>query len=58
VVTVVISLMTTAKPLSELGGLVYGVNPVKIEPSVWWKRPEVLACVAAVACIALNFVFF
>jgi SSS family solute:Na+ symporter len=58
VVTVVISLMTTAKPLSELGGLVYGVNPVKIEPCVWWKRPSVLACVAALACIALNFVFF
>ena len=57
-VTVVISFMTTAKPLAELEGLVYGVKPVFIEPSVWWKRPSVLACAAAAFCIALNFVFF
>ncbi len=58
VVTVVVSLMTKAKPLAELEGLVYGVKPVFIEPSVWWKRPAVLASIAAACCIGLNFLFF
>jgi SSS family solute:Na+ symporter len=57
-VTIVVSLMTKAKPLAELEGLVYGVKPVYIEPSVWWKRPAVLAVIAAVCCIGLNLLFY
>ena len=58
VTTVIVSLMTTPKPVSELEGLVYGVKPIYIEPSVWWKRPPVLAVLAGVLCLALNFLFF
>jgi SSS family solute:Na+ symporter len=58
IVTVIVSFMTTPKPLAELEGLVYGVKPVEIEQSVWWKRPSVLAIIAGIACIGLNFLFF
>ena len=57
-VTIVVSYFTCPKPVEELAGLVYGVRKVEIEPSVWYKRPAVLATAAALACIALNFVFF
>jgi SSS family solute:Na+ symporter len=57
-ITVVVSYMTTPKPVSELEGLVYGVKKVEVEPAVWYKRPPVLAGLAALVCIALNFVFF
>jgi len=58
VVTVVISLMTAPKPVAELEGLVYGVKPIEVEPAVWYRRPGVLAVLAGLCCIALNFVFF
>lgn len=57
-ITVVISFFTTPKPVEELAGLVYGVKPVEIEPAVWYRRPAVLATLAALACVALNFAFF
>ena len=57
-VTVVVSYLTVPKPVEELAGLVYGVRKIEVEPAVWYKRPPVLAGLAAVVCIALNFVFF
>jgi solute:Na+ symporter, SSS family len=58
IVTVVVSYLTVPKPVEELAGLVYGVRKVEVETAVWYRRPAVLATLAALACIALNFVFF
>jgi len=58
VVTVVVSLATQPKQDLELVGLVYGVTPHQAEEAVWYKRPAMLALVAAGLCILLNFVFF
>ena len=58
VVTVVVSLMTKAKPEAELVGLVHSLTP-KPETShlVWWKRPEALAVGVLLGAIALNIFF-
>lgn len=58
VITVVVSLAGRARPEKELVGLVYGVTPHAAEPAVWYKRPSVLATVAAGICVALNIIFF
>ncbi len=58
VVTIVVSLLTAPRPVAELEGLVYGVKPIAVEQSVWWKRPPALAILAGVACLLLNLVFF
>ncbi|MBI5083222.1 MAG: sodium:solute symporter family protein [Acidobacteria bacterium] len=58
VVTIVVSMMGRARAEEELVGLVYGVTKHEAETAVWYKRPAVLATLAAAACIALNFVFF
>lgn len=58
VVTVVVSLMTKAKPEAELVGLVHSLTP-KPETSHldWWKRPEALAVGVLLGAIALNIFF-
>jgi SSS family solute:Na+ symporter len=59
VVTVVVSMVTVAKPVSELSGLVYGCTKLPIEDQVEiWRRPGFWACVVAVVFIALNIVFW
>lgn len=58
-VTVAVSLLTKAKPDSELRDLVYGLTEVPSDEGVvWYKRPGPLAIVVAVICIALNFLFW
>ena len=58
VVNVVVSLMTKAKPESELVGLVHSLTPKP--PHVheeWWKRPEALAVAILLVAVALNIFF-
>ena len=58
VITVVVSLATTPKRDSELVGLVYSVTPHQAEEAEWYRRPAVIAVIAGVICIGLNFLFF
>ena len=56
VVTIVVSLMTKPKPVSELRNLVWGATEIPKEPSEksWYHKPVTLAIIVAVICIALN----
>jgi solute:Na+ symporter, SSS family len=61
VVLVVVSLFTKPKPAEELRGLVWGLTRKEEEEThadprdrLWWRRPGVLAGVAAVMLIVLN----
>lgn len=58
VLTVAVSLAGKARPESELVGLVYGVTPHQAEPAIWYRRPTVLAMLAAAFCVVLNIIFF
>ena len=59
VVTIVVSLFTVRKEDGELKGLVYSLTPkVKVAPTVWYKRPMVLAAVAFAILVVLNIIFF
>ncbi len=57
--TILVSLMTAPKPVSELKSLVWGVTDVKLEEHdrAWWEKPAILAVIVAVLCIALNIYF-
>ena len=64
VVLVAVSLVTKPKPQEELRGLVWGLTrkeeeSVATDPrdKLWWRRPGLLAGVAAVLLIALNIIF-
>jgi SSS family solute:Na+ symporter len=59
VVTIVVSLFTVRKEDGELKGLVYSLTPkVKAAPTVWYKRPLVLAGAAFIILVVLNIIFF
>ena len=59
VVTIAVSLVTKAKPASELHNLVYGLTEVPKEEGVpWYQRPGPLAVFVAILCIALNFLYW
>src|SRR5580704_11535809 len=59
IVTVVVSLMTKPKPLSELEGLVYGVVPLPVEhDDHWYQKPIVWAGIIAVLFVILNIIFW
>jgi SSS family solute:Na+ symporter len=59
VVTIVVSLMTSAKPESELRGLVYGLTAVPSDSGEpWYRRPLVLAGIVCVALVILNVIFW
>ncbi|HEY0695678.1 MAG TPA: sodium:solute symporter family protein [Kribbella sp.] len=62
--SVVISLITTPKPESELKGLVYSLTPkeTRIEAAGegdggWYRKPTLLAGIALALTIALNIIF-
>jgi SSS family solute:Na+ symporter len=64
VASVIVSLVTTPKPDSELAGLVYSLTPKKSrthedtgENAGWYRRPTLLAGIVLVLTIALNIVF-
>jgi SSS family solute:Na+ symporter len=58
VITVLVSLMGKPKTDQELVGLVYGVTPRTTEEAEWYRRPAVLAILAAALCFVLNVIFF
>ncbi|MEO8024950.1 MAG: sodium:solute symporter family protein [Bryobacteraceae bacterium] len=57
-VTLVVSLVTRAKPDEELSGLVYGLTHIIHETVAWWKRPGPLAATVGVALLFLNLIFW
>jgi SSS family solute:Na+ symporter len=59
VFTIVISLLTTPKPLHELTGLVYGTTKFPIEKTTsFWQRPIFWAGVVSVFFVFLNWLFW
>ena len=58
IVTVAISLMTTARPEPELVGLVYSLTPKPVETHLeWWQKPSTLAFAVLGMLLILNLVF-
>jgi SSS family solute:Na+ symporter len=58
-VTVVVSLMTEARPVKELEGLVYGITPIPREREErWHQRPVVWAGIVTVIFVGLNLLFW
>ena len=59
VVTVVVSLATKPKPVSELQNLVYGYTEMPHEAGVpWYKRPGPLAIVVIAVLVIMNIIFW
>jgi SSS family solute:Na+ symporter len=59
VVTIVISLLTQPRPVSELKGLVYGASPIPVETvDHWYQRPVVWAGVVFALFLILNLIFW
>jgi SSS family solute:Na+ symporter len=63
VVTVGVSMVTKPKPLSELGGLVWGVHdpdapdPASVPKPPWWASPKLLGGVALLIVLVLSIIF-
>jgi solute:Na+ symporter, SSS family len=58
-VTVIVSVVTKPKPVSELTGLVYGCTEIPNEDAVAvWRRPVFWACVVGAIFIVLNIIFW
>ena len=58
-VNVIVSLCTTARPLSELTGVVYGATPLPIEePVPLYKNEWFWTSIAIVLFLALNIYFW
>ncbi len=63
VVTVIVSLVTKPKPVSELGGLVWGVpapdapDPADVPKPPWWASPKLLGSVALGIVLVLSIIF-
>ncbi|HYH78979.1 MAG TPA: hypothetical protein VEX86_04260, partial [Longimicrobium sp.] len=59
VVTILVSLVTKARPAEELRGLVYSLTErPKDEGEPWYRRPGPLAVVVLAMTLALNLIFF
>ena len=56
--TIVVSLATKPKPVSDLRHLVYGVTDIPREDVVWYKRPAPVAIIVIVALVILNVIFW
>ncbi len=58
-VTILVSLVTTPKPVSELQGLVYGLSPLPAEPpAAFYRKPVFAAAMVAVVFVILNVIFW
>lgn len=58
-VTILVSLLTKPRPAEELRSLVYGLTELpKDEGAPWRRRPALVAAIAAVVCLMLNFLFW
>lgn len=59
VVTIAVSLITKARPVAELSGLVYSLTErPKDDRLPWYKRPAVLGVIVLAAALALNIIFW
>jgi solute:Na+ symporter, SSS family len=59
IVTVIVSLMTEPKPMSELKGLVYGETDIPSEGHLpLWQRPIFWAGVVSAAFLAIQIIFW
>jgi solute:Na+ symporter, SSS family len=62
VVTVIVTLMTTPKPVAELQGLVYGMADIdEFEARrhhAWWESPKLLGFTVLALAAILTIVFF
>jgi SSS family solute:Na+ symporter len=59
VVTIIVSVMSKPKAVSELHNLVYGVTDIPHEKAVvWYKRPGVLAVIVGVVLVILNLLYW
>jgi len=57
-VTILVSLITRARPVKELEGLVYGVTALpKDTGKAWYQRPAAVAILVAVVLLILNIWF-
>ena len=63
VVTVLVSMVTKPKPVSELGGLVWGVHdpnapdPASVPKPPWWASPKLLGGIALGIVLVLSIIF-
>jgi SSS family solute:Na+ symporter len=63
VVTVLVSMVTKPKPVSELGGLVWGVHdpdapdPASVPKPAWWASPKLLGGTALGIVLVLSIIF-
>jgi len=63
VVTVIVSLATKPKPVSELGGLVWGLpdpnapDPASVPKPAWWASPKLLGGIALGIVLVLSIIF-
>ncbi|MEI9968481.1 MAG: Na+/galactose cotransporter [Terracidiphilus sp.] len=55
-VTILLSAFTSAKPESELNGLVYSLTTRPPTNAKWWKQPEAMAVAVLLAAIAVNLI--
>ncbi len=55
-VTILLSAFTSAKPESELNGLVYSLTTRSQSNAKWWKRPEAMAVAVLLLAIAVNLI--
>jgi solute:Na+ symporter, SSS family len=59
VITIVISLMTKPKPVSELHNLVFGVTDIPREENApWYKRPGPLAIIVLGVLVIVNVIYW
>ena len=59
VVTILVSMLSKARPESELQALVYGLTRIPHDAELpWYKRPMPLAAVVIVGLVILNFLFW
>lgn len=59
IVTCVVSLMTTPRPIAQLSGLVYGATEIPDDGATsLWQKPIFWACVVIVVFFVLNLIFW
>ncbi len=61
IVTVIVTFMTTPKPVSELQGLVYGMANTDDSLTVahsWWQSPKLIGALVLVGALILTIIFW
>ena len=61
IVTVIVTFMTTPKPVSELQGLVYGMANTDDSLTVahsWWQSPKLIGALVLAGALILTIIFW